>query len=72
MTLFLMSWRTTLISLLALPLSLLAGILVLRASGGGVRVLLTADAESDVLAPIAPGSVDVLKASHHGSEDEGV
>ena len=32
LALFLMSWRTTLISLLALPLSLLAGILVLRSA----------------------------------------
>lgn len=37
--LFLMSWRTTLISLLALPLSLLAGILVLRATGATINTM---------------------------------
>ncbi len=37
--LFLMSWRTTLISLLALPLSLLAGILALRATGATINTL---------------------------------
>jgi CzcA family heavy metal efflux pump len=37
--LFLMSWRTTLISLLALPLSLLAGILVLRWTGATINTL---------------------------------
>ncbi len=36
---FLMSWRTTLISLLALPLSLLAGILVLHASGASINTM---------------------------------
>jgi Cu(I)/Ag(I) efflux system membrane protein CusA/SilA len=39
LTLFLMSWRTTLISLLALPLSLLAGVLVLRASGASINTM---------------------------------
>jgi Cu(I)/Ag(I) efflux system membrane protein CusA/SilA len=39
LALFLMSWRTTLISLLALPLSLLAGILVLRYSGASINTL---------------------------------
>lgn len=37
--LFLMSWRTTLISLIALPLSLLAGILVLRHSGASINTM---------------------------------
>ena len=46
--------------------------IVLRVTGGGVRLLLTADAESDVLAPLRPGPVDVLKVSHHGSADEGL
>jgi competence protein ComEC len=46
--------------------------IVLRVTGGGVRLLLTADAESDVLAPLQPGPVDVLKVSHHGSVDEGL
>lgn len=39
LTLFLMSWRTTLISLLALPLSLLAGLLVLRATGASINTM---------------------------------
>jgi CzcA family heavy metal efflux pump len=37
--LFLMSWRTTLISLIALPLSLLAGVLVLRYSGASINTM---------------------------------
>jgi len=36
---FLMSWRTTLISLLALPLSLFAGILVLHLSGASINTM---------------------------------
>jgi copper/silver efflux system protein len=39
LALFLMSWRTTLISLLALPISLLAGILVLRHSGASINTM---------------------------------
>jgi CzcA family heavy metal efflux pump len=39
LTMFLMSWRTTLISLLALPLSLLAGVLVLRVSGASINTM---------------------------------
>jgi Cu(I)/Ag(I) efflux system membrane protein CusA/SilA len=39
LALFLMSWRTTLISLLALPLSLLAGVLVLRYSGASINTM---------------------------------
>jgi Cu/Ag efflux pump CusA len=39
LALFLMSWRTTLISLLALPLSLLAGLLVLRYSGASINTM---------------------------------
>lgn len=46
--------------------------IVLRVTGGGIRLLLTADAESDVLAPLAPGPADILKVSHHGSADEGL
>ncbi len=42
------------------------------ASAGALDVLLTADAESDALAPLVTGSVDVLKVSHHGSEDAGL
>ena len=39
---------------------------------GGLRVLLTADAESDVLLPLDLPRVDVLKVSHHGSADAGL
>src|SRR6185436_14475217 len=39
LALFLMSWRTTVISVLALPLSLLAGILVLRHSGASINTM---------------------------------
>ncbi len=46
--------------------------LVARASAGPLDALLTADAESDALAPLVTGSVDVLKVSHHGSEDAGL
>ncbi|MCW3041833.1 MAG: fold metallo-hydrolase, partial [Solirubrobacterales bacterium] len=40
--------------------------------GGAGRVLLTADAESDVLAALDLGTIDVLKVSHHGSADPGL
>jgi competence protein ComEC len=43
---------------------------VLRA--GGLRVLLPADAESDVTAPLDLSNVDVLKVAHHGSADPGL
>jgi competence protein ComEC len=46
--------------------------LVALASAGPLDLLLTADAESDALAPLATGPVDVLKVSHHGSEDAGL
>ena len=46
--------------------------IVALATLGGMRVLLTADAESDVLAPLGLDGVDVLKVSHHGSADEGL
>ncbi len=39
LALFLMSWRTTLISLVSLPLSLLAGLLVLHASGASINTM---------------------------------
>jgi len=39
LTMFLMSWRTTTISLLALPLSLLAGLLVLRGFGASINTM---------------------------------
>jgi competence protein ComEC len=46
--------------------------IVAEADAGGVRTLLTADAESDVLAGLELGPVDVLKVSHHGSADPGL
>lgn len=46
--------------------------LVALASAGGLDALLTADAESDALARLALPRVDVLKVSHHGSEDPGL
>ncbi len=39
LALFLMSWRTTLISLVALPLSLVAGVLVLHALGDSINTM---------------------------------
>src|SRR5262245_42492985 len=46
------------------PLSLVA-----LASAGGLDVLLTADGEGDALARLPLPRVDLLKVSHHGSED---
>jgi competence protein ComEC len=46
--------------------------LVALASADGLDVLLTADAESDALARLSLPRVDVLKVSHHGSEDPGL
>jgi competence protein ComEC len=46
--------------------------LVALASADGLDALLTADAESDALARLALPRVDVLKVSHHGSEDPGL
>ena len=43
-----------------------------RASAGALDALLTADAESDALSPLVTGPVEVLKVSHHGSEDPGL
>ncbi|HEX7298997.1 MAG TPA: DNA internalization-related competence protein ComEC/Rec2 [Solirubrobacteraceae bacterium] len=45
---------------------------VAEASADGVRMLLTADAESDVLGRLDLSAVDVLKVSHHGSADPGL
>lgn len=45
---------------------------VLRVTGEGSRLLLGADAESDVLGRLRPGPVDLLKVSHHGSGDQGL
>jgi competence protein ComEC len=46
--------------------------LVAEATAFGRTVLLTADAESPVLAPLDLEPVDVLKVSHHGSDDPGL
>jgi competence protein ComEC len=46
--------------------------IVAEADAGGVRTLLTADAESDVLSGLDLGPVDILKVSHHGSADLGL
>lgn len=46
--------------------------IVLVAEAYGHRVLMTADAESNVLAPLRLPNVDVLKVSHHGSADAGL
>jgi competence protein ComEC len=39
---------------------------------GKLSLLLTADAESNVTAPLQLDPVDVLKVAHHGSEDVGL
>jgi competence protein ComEC len=49
------------------PLSMVA-----LASAGPLDVLLTGDAESDALAGLPLRPVEVLKVSHHGSEDPGL
>ncbi len=46
--------------------------LVILARAPGISALLTADAESDVLSRLRLVHVDVLKVSHHGSEDPGL
>jgi competence protein ComEC len=46
--------------------------IVAEADADGIRTLLTADAESDVLGPLDLEAVDVLKVSHHGSADLGL
>jgi competence protein ComEC len=46
--------------------------LVAVASAGPLDVLLTGDAESDALRRLVIGHVEVLKQSHHGSEDPGL
>jgi competence protein ComEC len=45
--------------------------LVLLARWHEFSMLLTADAEAEAV-PLDPGSVDVLKVAHHGSEDAGL
>jgi competence protein ComEC len=46
--------------------------IVAEATADAVRILLTADAESDVLGRLDLEPVDVLKVSHHGSADPGL
>ncbi|WP_354697611.1 hypothetical protein DSM112329_03246 [Paraconexibacter sp. AEG42_29] len=46
--------------------------IVTQAEAAGARVLLTADAESDVLAGLDLTRIDVLKVAHHGSADPGL
>jgi competence protein ComEC len=46
--------------------------IVAEVRADGMRMLLTADAESDVLGPLDLAAVDVLKVSHHGSADPGL
>jgi competence protein ComEC len=46
--------------------------IVAEARLDGLRMLLTADAESDVLSGLDLDPVDVLKVSHHGSADPGL
>ena len=45
---------------------------VLLASYGEVDALLSADAETDVTAPLLSRQVEILKVAHHGSEDPGL
>jgi competence protein ComEC len=46
--------------------------IVAEARADGIRMLLTADAESDVLGHLDLEPVDMLKVSHHGSADPGL
>ena len=46
--------------------------IVAEVRDGAFTMLLTADAESDVLAGLPLGPVDVLKVAHHGSADDGL
>jgi competence protein ComEC len=48
------------------------GAVVALARAGGVRALVTSDAESPVTLPLRPGRVDVLQVAHHGSADPGL
>ncbi len=45
---------------------------VLLASYGEVDALLTADAETDVTAPLLSRRIEILKVAHHGSADPGL
>src|SRR5206468_491804 len=44
--------------------------IVMEAMVGGRSALLTADAESDVLTGLDLHDIDILKVSHHGSNDD--
>jgi competence protein ComEC len=46
--------------------------IVLVASYGSTDVLLTADAESNVMLPLRPPAAEILKVAHHGSADDGL
>ena len=46
--------------------------IVLLATYGEVDALLTADAETDVTAPLVSRHVEILKIAHHGSADPGL
>jgi len=46
--------------------------IVLLATYGEVDALLTADAETDVTAPLLSRHVEILKVAHHGSADPGL
>jgi competence protein ComEC len=45
---------------------------VLLATFGNVKALLTADAENDVTARLYGSHIDILKVAHHGSADAGL
>ncbi|MFN2617620.1 MAG: ComEC/Rec2 family competence protein, partial [Thermoleophilaceae bacterium] len=45
---------------------------VATVSEGGFDLLLSADAESDALAPLELPDVDAMKVPHHGSADPGL
>jgi len=45
---------------------------VIVVSYGAIDALLTGDAESNILQGLPLGDIDVLKISHHGSNDEGL
>jgi CzcA family heavy metal efflux pump len=74
LALFLVSFRTTLISLLALPLSLLAGVLVLRYSGASINTMTLGGFAIGIGALVDDAIIDVenvsrrLRENSHRSE----
>ena len=46
--------------------------MVILATYGEVDALLTADAETDVTAPLLSRRIEILKVAHHGSADAGL